>query len=307
VNARLSIIPTLGILAIGTPECTSTEEDPTADDEGGEVTEDGSESSMIEPESEGCGQPLAGDWFAPYMTTWGGTGNRATLNVDGIEREYIIEIPEPYDPSTPYPLVIAFHGNNSRMDNAYGQQLGLEFEYQAFVAYPQGLPGEGIDAIWHLQEESIDVDLFDALVAEIGRRGCVDNRRIYTWGYSRGGYFANLLACVRGDVIRGSSSAAAGMPLETEDCVGPVAQFIVRGTDDPVVPEIEPRLSKEAWLELDACSEQSSPGYHPDCKVFDDCESDASVVYCESAGFGHVLHQDIPGMQQAAVAFLRSL
>jgi polyhydroxybutyrate depolymerase len=193
------------------------------------------------------------------------------------------------------------------MDNAYGQQLGREFEFQAIVAYPQGLPGEGLDAIWHLEAESIDVDFFDALVQHIGERACVDNRRIHTWGYSRGGYFANLIACIRGDVVRGSSSAAAGMPLETDDCVGPVSQFIVRGMEDPVVPEIEPRLAMQAWLELDGCSAQSTPGYHPDCKVFDACETDSTVVYCESPDVGHVLHQDIAGMQEAAVAFLRAL
>jgi polyhydroxybutyrate depolymerase len=276
-----------------------------SDDDGGEA--EAEESSTGEPVSEGCGEPMPTDWFGPYTTIQGLTANRATVMVDGVAREYLVELPEPYDPDTPYPLVVAFHGNNSRMDNAFGQQLAREFEFQAVVAYPQGVPGEGIDAIWHLQAESIDVDMFDALVEQIGANACIDRKRIYTWGYSRGGYFANLLACVRGDVVRGSSEAAAGMPLETDACVGPVNQFIMRGMEDPVVPEIEPRLAMQAWLELNGCSGTSTPAFHPDCKLFDDCSSDASVVYCEVPGVGHVLHQDVPGMQESAVAYLRSL
>jgi polyhydroxybutyrate depolymerase len=306
VNARIRSLFPLALLSLG-PLCGAPDDPPSSSEETGADGSSGSESSTGESVSEGCGRPLQSGWFAPYTTTWGGVGNRATLVVDGREREYIIEVPDPYDPEVPYPLVIAYHGNNSRMDNAYGQQLAHEFENQAFVAYPQGLPGEGLDAIWLLQAESIDVDFFDALVEDIGARGCVDRHRIFTWGYSRGGYFANLLACVRGDVVRGSSSAAAGMPLEAEQCVGPVSQFIFRGTEDPVVPEIEPRLSMQAWLELDACSDAWRPGYHPDCKVYAECETDSSVVYCETPGAGHVLHQDVPGMQEAAVAFLRSL
>lgn len=307
MNARIRSFLPFALLALGPDLCGSTKapaeaSDETTDDGGSEV-----ESSTGEPVSEGCGRSFPGNWFESYTTTWGGEGNRATLVVGGIEREYIIEIPDPYDPTIPYPLVVAYHGNNSRMDNAYGQRIGRTFENQAFVAYPQGLPGEGLDAIWLLQAESIDVDFFDALVDDVGARACIDRRRIFTWGYSRGGYFANLIACVRGDVVRGASTAAAGMPLEPEQCVGPVSQFIFRGTDDPVVPEIEPRLSKQAWLELNACSAATTPGYHPDCKVYAQCETDASVVYCETPGAGHVLHQDVPGMQEAAVEFLRSL
>jgi polyhydroxybutyrate depolymerase len=301
-NVRALALAALGI----SPTC-STKVDDTASESADEEGSGDEGSSTGDPESPGCGHPLPGDWFVPYATTWGGEGNLATVVVDGTVREYIIELPEPYDPAVAYPLVIAYHGNNSRMDNAYGQQLGRAFEFQAVVAYPQGLPGEGLDAIWRLQAESIDVDFFDALVDHIGERACIDRTRIHTWGYSRGGYFANLIACVRGDIVRGSSAAAAGMPLETEDCVGPVSHFFVRGMDDEVVPEIEPRLALQAWLALDGCSEQWTPAYHPDCKLYDDCSSDASVVYCEVPGVGHVLQQDIAGMEEAAVAFLRSL
>jgi polyhydroxybutyrate depolymerase len=293
---------------IASNPCAGPVDETTGKDtDGSGDTEDESDASSGEPMSDACGQPLPSDWLGPYTTSWGGEAQRATFLVDGTQREAIIELPEPYDPAIAYPLVVAFHGNNSRMDNAYGQQLGSVFEFQAIVAYPQGLPGEGLDAIWRLEADGIDVDMFDALVDEIGQRVCVDRRRVHTWGYSRGGYFANLIACVRGGLVRGSSAAAAGMPLETEDCVGPVSHFFVRGMQDEVVPEIEPRLALQAWLALDGCSEQSTPAFHPDCKLYDDCTSDASVVYCEAPDFGHVLHQDIPGMEEAAVEFLRAL
>ena len=94
----------------------------------------------------------------------------------------------------------------------------------------------------------------------------------------------------------------------TRACMTPVSA--VEGRNVTTIEGLSPDGShpvQKAWLELDACSDAWRPGYHPDCKVYAECETDSSVVYCETAGAGHVLHQDVPDMQEAAVAFLRTL
>jgi poly(3-hydroxybutyrate) depolymerase len=170
--------------------------------------------------------------------------------------------------------------------------------------YPQGL---GATPGWSLAASSEDVALFDALVDQIENELCVDRTRIYTWGFSLGGYFTHVLACVRGDIIDGSSPVSAGMPLSSLDCVGPVPQFIAHGAADTVVSAGQGRAARDVWLNVNGCSETTVPHEtEPECVRYEDCDSGAPVVWCELAGVGHGVHQDM-GMEAPAIDFLESL
>ena len=283
-----------------TTDPSESESESETDDPTGSTTDDTSE----EPTSPACGMDMQTDWFAPYTASWGGETHRATVDVGGTEREYIIEFPDPYDPNTPYPFVIGFHGFGGTMDNIFGQQLGREFDNQAIVVYPQGL---GATSGWSYAPSSPDIDMFDAILEQVENELCVDRTRIFTWGFSAGGYFTNVLACVRGDVIDGSSPVAAGMPLASLDCVGPVPQFIAHGDADTVVSVAQGQGARDIWLNLNGCSDTTVPHEtESECVRYEDCESGDPVVWCELAGVGHGVHQDM-GMEAPAIAFLRSL
>jgi poly(3-hydroxybutyrate) depolymerase len=273
----------------------------------GALTDDGTGSAEPEDErSSACGYPLDDGWLQPYTASWGGASFRGTVESGGMVREFLVELPDPYHPDTAYPLVASYHGHNGSMDSSLGQQLGRSFDYEAIIVHPQGRPGEGVEAIWGLYVDDPDIDFFDALVEDVGEHLCVDRRRIHTWGFSRGGYHANLLACVRGDVINGSSPAGAGMPVPWRECEDPVNQFIVHGAKDPVVAALEGRQATEDWLQIDGCATEPEAMDEPFCHQYAGCDNGRAVVYCEVPDGIHAHHQDL-GLQEAAVAFLRAL
>ena len=66
-----------------------------------------------------------------------------------------------------------------------------------------------------------DYALFDALLALLARSYCLDPDRIFVVGHSLGGWFANSLACARGELVRAVGSLAGG--VNRSDCRGRVA------------------------------------------------------------------------------------
>src|SRR4029079_690728 len=86
---------------------------------------------------------------------------------------------------------------------------------QAIVVYPQGLihrptPGDpqGNRPGWQVEANQSagnvgnkDLDFFDAMVATMKQKYIIDDRRVYTTGFSNGGIFSYLLWAERSKVI----------------------------------------------------------------------------------------------------------
>jgi len=81
----------------------------------------------------------------------------------------------------------------------------------AIFVYPNGsvLPDGGTG--WNPSLEGGDIQFFDALYREITLRYCVDQSRVFSYGFSYGAYMSNLLGCHRGGaVLNGIVSIAGG-------------------------------------------------------------------------------------------------
>lgn len=277
----------------------STSSEPSTDDTsasgssgepppGTESSDTGEGTTGVPLTSPGCGMAPTTDWYAPYTVFWGEETLLAEVDVGGVTRQYIIELPENYDPDTAYPVVFTFHGLGAMMDNAFGQHVGELWDHQVVAVYPQGLANT-----WDLAVGSADSELFIAMLEQIGNALCLDMRAIFVQGTSMGGGMSNFLACAHGDLIAGSGPAASWFPIPPEQCAGPVPQFIVHGMNDPTVVFESGVQARDTWLSINGCSD-SSTAYDPDpCVIYDDCTSGAPVVWCAHAG-GH----DQPGVHE---------
>lgn len=136
-----------------------------------------------------------------------------TISQGGSTRAYMLHIPAGYEPNSPTPLLINFHGFGDCAEH-YAGHVGDFLELNALadqerfiVAYPQGVTRKKGAPEWDPgdngseQIRESDPYFTEQLIAEIADTYNVDAARVYACGYSNGGMMAYGLACSRGDMI----------------------------------------------------------------------------------------------------------
>jgi len=239
---------------------------------GGSTPMGGDTGSGGSAQTSGCAGPL------------GDTGvQNLTLDVGGTARSYVLSVPESVSADTPITLVFAWHGlgGSGTLARLY---FGVEEEADgaAIFVYPDGLPVEsqGGEPGWDLAADGIDVAFFDALLADLSGRYCIDDDRIFSTGHSFGGYMTNRLGCSRADVLRGVAPVAGG-PAFGGTCGGEIAALLVHGTNDPTVEITQGMDARDAYLAASGCSMTSAPTPPAPCAAYDGCSSASPVVWCE--------------------------
>lgn len=259
----------------GTSEATSPE--PTS----GSSTSEGSGTSTDPDGSSGGtpgGTPGCGMEAAPGEST-------LEIQVGASTREYLLVVPDGYDPETPMPLVFAWHGRGGTSEIA---RLYFQVENaangQAIFVYPQGLPIEsmGGQTGWDLAASGIDVAFFDAMLEEVSAGLCVDPERVFSTGHSFGGYMTNALGCFRASALRGIGSVAGGPPFGVCE-PDTVAAFVTHGTGDQVVPFSQGEASRDALLERNGCGAATAAVDPSPCEAYDGCAEGMPVVWCAHA------------------------
>lgn len=206
--------------------------------------------------------------------------------VEGRERRYITTIWKKYDHSKPAKLIIAFHGRtNSNEDVRKYYRLERVWDEAWIIVYPSGLPentaprnrSDPGDARGALR----DVALFDTLVKEFSEQYCIDTDEIYVVGHSLGARFANSLACIRGDVIRGVGTVAGGTTITP--CSWPTAALLMHHPEDTLVPLSQGKTALNQLLLQNGCTEKTVPipPYEYGCQQYTECLDGAPVVRCE--------------------------
>ena len=160
----------------------------------------------------------------------------------GDKREYLLHVPESYDPAKPTPLVISMHGaagwpamqKETSLWNALADAQGL------IVVYPSGISGRGPRA-WNANRGSgraKDVRFISDLIDRLKAAYNVDSARIYADGLSNGGGMAFVLSCELSDRIAAVGLVASAQFLPFDWCADPraVPMIAFHGTADRSVP-----------------------------------------------------------------------
>jgi polyhydroxybutyrate depolymerase len=213
-----------------------------------------------------------------------GTGNFTlmTIRAHDQDRTFHLRLPATYDANRAYPIIFLWHGSGG--DGLSGG-LGIEFSSgnNAIV-----VGANGLEESWKNQSESSDLLFFDSMLETIAKGYCIDHKRIFSYGFSAGGYFTNLLACERGDVLR-ASAAIAGGPRGS-NCKGKVASWFLHDVDDAAVPIANGRTARDRAIEMNGCS-AVKVDEGDGCERYQGCEK-TPVVWCESKGIGHDIRGD---------------
>lgn len=263
----------------------------------------------ITPGSSGTsGQPITSDGgIAPPVGTDGGTivpptsaCNKSAPSATGYEtglklasgRTFSRFTAANYDPKKAHALVFVFHGDGGTGASA---RAALNMEAlagdDAIFIYPDGT-GKTWD-LDKLEGQSADLAFVDALITEHSTNYCVNPKRIFSSGFSRGGYMANHVACRMGNVIRGVAAHAGGGPYSGKydnqgNLVcngGPVAAAIFNGLSDGSVAPAEGDKTVKYYARAATCAATSKPYDPSPCVTFDGCGQ--PLVQCKIPGLGH--------------------
>ncbi|MCC6810448.1 MAG: hypothetical protein IT381_23655 [Deltaproteobacteria bacterium] len=208
-----------------------------------------------------------------------------TITVNGQDRSYFVSVPPAYDAAVPLQLVFGFHGYQWQ-GNTFRDSFPIETTQsggQAIFVYPNGATS---GATWDLSPTGRDVAFFDALLARVSTRYCIDLQRVLVYGRSYGAMFTNTLACTRANVIR-AGAVLSGSGPQTSTCAAPVRMWIYHGTADPTVLYANGVTSRDTWLAVDQCTPGSSapdPDRPVECRIYSNCASQRSVEWCSDGG-----------------------
>ena len=169
--------------------------------------------------------------------------NAQTIVHDGIEREYILYVPNSYDGTSAVPLLLNFHGfGGSASQFINDADMRAEAEANSFIlVYPQGSCLNGASH-WNPcpidgdnKSTADDIGFVETMISEISSQYNLDMERIYAAGYSNGGMMAYGLANYKSDLIAAVASVSGTML----DCTGstnhPMPVAHLHGTSDSVV------------------------------------------------------------------------
>lgn len=166
-----------------------------------------------------------------------------TIVSSGETREYLLHVPNSYDPVEPAPLVISLHAGATwpahQMNLGHWNRLADENGF--IVVYPSGTPVLfDVIRIWRTTPEGVmkDVQFISALIDTLEAAYNIDPARIYANGMSLGGGLAFALSCTLSDRIAAIGLVAAARSLPSNWCphTRPVPMIAFHGDADRIVP-----------------------------------------------------------------------
>jgi polyhydroxybutyrate depolymerase len=228
-------------------------------------------------------------------------GGALTLDVDGREGQYLLVLPQGYDPARAYPLAFAFHGSNRTNEDCWLRDcLGFypAFQPDAIQVYMRSFAAGWPD----VAVREANVRFFSLLLAELKAGYCVDQGRVIVSGTSSGAHFSNILACRFGDQLIGTAPVA-GTLMERGSCVGRVGALVVHGIDDDQVPLSDGEAARDYYVERNGCDATSMPPVaevhtrirasrdqmmsDSACADFQGCDQGYPVRWCEHSEGGY--------------------
>jgi polyhydroxybutyrate depolymerase len=275
--------------------------------------------------------PAAGGGAPPSSSTNCGTraGVRGktsrTIVVGSDKRNFIAYLPEMANPLQPLPFVYVFHGANQTGQNLYDMTTyaALADREGIAVVFPDGQGVSSTTGIasltpWNVTDggalcglgtlvsnpNPVDFAFMDAMKMEVQKDQCLDEKHVYSTGFSMGGYMTHHIACDRSD-IRAAAPHSGGTLADLSSCkTKHVPIIIFHGTADPLIaancddPKLAPdpgfTASATLWAQKNGCKSTFTTvpangmnGSNGSCYVYDGCPADGQVEMCSFQDLPH--------------------
>lgn len=221
--------------------------------------------------------------------------NERTLESGGLERSYILWVPESYSGSEPRPALFTFHGRGSNKEQqiVYSGFTVRAQEEDVLVVAPDAVGSPMQWSPYGRMTEADDAAFVDDLIEDLGQVACVDTTRLWATGMSSGGFMTSSLACARPDTFAAFGPVAM-TAFNDGQCAStrPVPMIAFHGTDDGVV-SIDGIAGKsipstlEQWAEHNGCDpepEEERIGSEVIRRHWTGCEATTEFYVVEGGG-----------------------
>ena len=218
---------------------------------------------------------------------------KATIDVDGAQREYTLKLPDNYDPNKSYKLIFCWHWMGGKMNDVVtggiigGPYYGLEklANSTAIFVAPEGLLENGTSG-W-ANTNGRDIKFLKAMLQYFNSTLCIDQKRIFSTGFSYGGMMSYAIGCAMADVFRAiapmSGALYSGCDKVNND---PIAVWMAHGKSDEVVPLANGKTALQVFIERNGCGNETIPVDPSPCVQYQGCKEGFPIIYCEFNG-GH--------------------
>ena len=216
---------------------------------------------------------------------------RASIDVSGTTREYILALPSGYDANHPYRLIFGFHWSGGvANDVASGQIIGGP--YYGLQSRSAGsaifVAPEGLNKGW-ANTGGGDIAFVKAMLAYFEANLCIDQSRIFSTGFSYGGMMSDEIGTEMGDVFRAiapmSDACYSGGCRATNN--HPIAVWMAHGDNDTTVPLADGMTALNKFLTKNGCGTETTPVNPSPCVQYQGCMTGYPVTWCKFSG-GHM-------------------
>ena len=216
---------------------------------------------------------------------------RASIDVSGTAREYILALPSGYDANHPYRLIFGFHWSGGvANDVATGQIIGGP--YYGLQSRSAGsaifVAPEGLNKGW-ANSGGGDIAFVKAMLAYFEANLCIDQSRIFSTGFSYGGMMSDEIGTEMGDVFRAiapmSDACYSGGCKASNN--HPIAVWMAHGDNDTTVPLADGMTALNKFLTKNGCGTDTTPVSPSPCVQYQGCMTGYPVTWCKFSG-GHM-------------------
>jgi polyhydroxybutyrate depolymerase len=166
-----------------------------------------------------------------------------TIIHEGVEREYIVHVPDNFNEDSPVVFVIhGFTGSAGQIMEYSGMNTIADRE-GFVVVYPQGTKDSGGNTFFnvgyefHKDSTVDDVSFIRDLFTLLSEEYSLKRKQGFATGMSNGGDMSYLLACTSADLFRAVAPVAGSLMSKTKDMCNtqsPVPIFEIHGTGDQI-------------------------------------------------------------------------
>jgi polyhydroxybutyrate depolymerase len=225
-----------------------------------------------------------------------------TIQVNGVDRNFLVYVSKNYNSKVKAPVTITFSGLGSNAEEVAGLFSATQVaeDHGAIAIAPEPMTVEKPDGtqsqtIWLVER---DLDFVRAMIDYVDTHLSIDRKRVYALGHSDGAYFASQIPKAAPGLVAGVFTYA-GLSPNTVDATLPSPPILISvGTDDEVVGDESITSLKNALVTRLRC--EKSPETKPitcdpavpdapvgTSELYSQCDNGASVLFMLIPGRSH--------------------
>lgn len=224
------------------------------------------------------------------------------FDLEGLNRRALLYVPLSYNPELGVPLIV--------VPPAYGWTVEFTIQHSDLLRHASkwnmvvaalDAPDRAINVAFDARANPFrqnDVAYTSKVLSEVDRLLCLDARRVFCAGFSRGARFCSRLASERSDIFAAVATMSGLRFPRPNNATRPVPILAFHGTGDKVNPfdgggpeywmtSVPDAMS--AWVNFNGCKERSTQNIAPSqvMYMYSACWEHAHVILVEVKGGGH--------------------